>query len=99
MHENLPPHCESCGRFTSCLVVDMVMRRGYCNVKVKGKPLSKQQVRDIQNKIQSGNYEVLFDLEKDGVLFMPSFEIAKDCPHFWGATWRPNPPPIKSVVS
>lgn len=94
MHEELPPHCDCCGRFTSCLVVDMVMSWGYCPVKLKDKPLSNQQVQDIKNEIQSGNYEILYALEKDGFLFMPSFEIANECPHYWGATWGPNPPPI-----
>jgi hypothetical protein len=89
MHEDAPPHCSWCGHFCSCLVVDMVIEWGYCDIKVKDKTLSHQQVQNIKDEIQSGNYEILYALEKDGILFMPTFDIAVNCTEYRDAHEHP----------
>ena len=57
----------------------MVIEWGYCDVKVKDRPLSIQKVKNIKDEIQSGDYEMLYTLEKNGVLFMPTSDIAANC--------------------
>jgi hypothetical protein len=91
MHEDAPPHCGCCVRFHGCLVVDMVMSWGYCDVKVKSQPLSPEQLQHIKDETEAGNYEIIYALEKEGVLFMPSFEIATECPKYWDYQWGDVP--------
>lgn len=91
MHEDAPPHCACCVRFHSCLVVDMVINWGYCDVKVKSQPPSPEQIQHIKDETMSGNYATIYALEKDGALFLPSFEIAMECPKYWDYQWGTNP--------
>jgi hypothetical protein len=84
MHDVLP-HCNWCSHFHSCLVVDMVIEWGYCDVKLKDKHLSPEQLQNIKDEIQSGNYEMVYALEKDGILFIPTFDIAISCPEYFDA--------------
>jgi len=51
MHEVALPHCSWCKYFYSCLVVDIVNEWGYCDIKVKDKPLSRQQIQNIKDEI------------------------------------------------
>ena len=92
MHEDAPPHCETCARYHPCLVVDMVMSYGYCDAKVKDRAPSPEQIQHVKDELQSGNYEILRTLEEEGVLFMPSFEIAMECPNYWDYQWGPASP-------
>jgi hypothetical protein len=71
----------------------MVMDWGRCDIRVKSPPLSPEQIQRLKDETQAGNSETLYALEKEGALFMPSFEIAMECPKYWDYDWGPNPPP------
>jgi len=73
MHFGLIPHCAYCEHFIFCFNVDFATEWGYCDVQNRKSRPSEEEIRKIEEALESGDYEIL-EYAKQLGLFVPSFE-------------------------